>query len=274
MYVSDQLKSKVDALRWYHTIDLGGGVVTGGVDNTPLRLARLDFPASLAGRSVLDIGAWDGFFSFEAERRGAARVVATDHYAWHGPGWGTGNGKAGFELARNALGSRVQDVDIDVMELAPERIGTFDVVLFLGVLYHLRHPLLALERVASVTSNLLILETVVDMVGFRRPAVAFYPDRDLSGDPTNWWGPNVPAVNGMLRSVGFERVRTVTSPPSVPFRAARAVAHSLRRRNRLVAAFRQDRAAFHAWKRADGQEGQEGQDGPVGQTVTCKTGRS
>jgi tRNA (mo5U34)-methyltransferase len=249
MYVSDPLKSKVEALRWYHTIDLGRGIVTNGIDNTPLRLARLDLPLSFAGRSVLDIGAWDGFFSFEAERRGASRVVATDYYAWRGLGWGTGNGKAGFELARRTLESRVEDVDIDVMELTPERIGTFDVVLFLGVLYHVRHPLLALERVASVTSDLLILETVIDMVGFRRPVVAFYPDRELGGDPTNWWGPNVPAVHAMLRSVGFERVRTVTSPPSAPFRAARALAHSFQRRNRLATAFRQDRAAFHAWKR-------------------------
>jgi len=175
--------------------------------------------------------------------------VATDYYAWRGLGWGTANGKAGFELARQTLESRVEDVDVDVMELTPERIGTFDVVLFLGVLYHVRHPLLALERVASVTSDLLILETVIDMVGFRRPVVAFYPDRELGGDPTNWWGPNVPAVHAMLRSVGFERVRTVTSPPSAPFRAARALAHSFQRRNRLVTAFRQDRAAFHAWKR-------------------------
>src|SRR5204863_4127146 len=114
----------VDAVRWYHTIDLGEGVVTNGVDNTPQRLARLDFPVSLAGRSVLDVGAWDGFFAFEAERRGASRVVATDSYAWHGLGWGTKNGKAGFELAREALDSRVEDLAIDVMDLSPERVGT------------------------------------------------------------------------------------------------------------------------------------------------------
>ena len=97
------------------------------------------------------------------------------------------------------------------MDLSPERVGTFDVVLFLGVLYHLPHPLLALERVASVTRDLLILETVVDMVGISRPAMAYYPDRDLNRDPTNWWGPNVPAVHALLRSVGFTQSRTVTT---------------------------------------------------------------
>jgi tRNA (mo5U34)-methyltransferase len=242
------LQSKADALRWYHTIDLGQGVVTRGVDNSPERLARLRLPSDFSDRSVLDIGAWDGFFSFEAERRHAARVVATDHYAWHGTGWGTGQGKAGFQLARTALNSRVEDVDVDVMDLAPERVGAFDVVLFLGVLYHLPNPLLALEHVASVTSELLIVETVVDMVGLRRPAAAFYPDRELNNDPTNWWGPNQAAVVGMLRRVGFTRVEVITPVRSAGFRAARALKHWLTGKNRLGPAFRQDRAVFHAYK--------------------------
>jgi len=246
MPVND-LQSRAAALRWFHTIDLGGGVVTNGIVDTAYRLARLDLPASLEGLTVLDIGAWDGFFSFECERRGAARVVAADYYSWHGPGWGT---KAAFQLAREALGSAVEDVDIDVMDLSPERLGTFDVVLFLGVLYHLRHPLLALERVSSVTRDQLILETVIDMVGFRRPALAFYPNRELNDDPTNWWGPNVPAVRGMLTSVGFQQVRTTTEVPGALHRAARAVYHRLRRRNTVAAAFRQDRAVFHAAKRS------------------------
>jgi tRNA (mo5U34)-methyltransferase len=243
--VADDLRSQVEQLRWYHTIDLGRGVVTRGADDTPIRLARLDLPASRAGASVLDIGAGDGFLSFEAERRGAARVVAADYYSWHGGGWGS---KAGFELARTALRSKVEDVDIDVMDLSPDRVGTFDVVFFLGVLYHLRHPLLALERIAAVTRKLLILETVVDMVGFRRPAAAFYPGRELNNDPTNWWGPNVPALHAMLRDVGFDEVKTVSGPPSAMYRAARAVSHALRGRNRLDLAFRQDRAVVHAFK--------------------------
>jgi tRNA (mo5U34)-methyltransferase len=244
----DELQQRVNALRWYHTIDLGQGLVTRGIDNTPERLARVRLPESLSGRSVLDIGAWDGFFSFEAERRRAARVVATDYYAWHGVGWDTGEGKAAFRLAREALGSRVEDVDVDVMDLSPERVGTFNVVLFLGVLYHLPNPLLALERVASVTDDLLILETVVDMVGVNRPAAAFYPGRELSGDPTNWWGPNHAAVAGMLHSVGFARVEVITPPRSAGFRAARALFHRLKGKNDLVSAFRQDRAVFHAYK--------------------------
>jgi len=239
------LAAQAAAIRWYHTIDLGDGLITKGIDDSPQRLATLALPSSLAGRSVLDIGAWDGFFSFEAERRGAERVVATDHYSWHGTGWGS---KRGFELARTALGSKVEDVDIDVMSLSPERIGTFDVVFFLGVLYHLRHPLLALERVASVTRSLLIVETVVDMAGIGRPAAAFYPTRELNNDPTNWWAPNVPALEAMLRDVGFDEVTTVTPTPSAPYRAARAVYHRIRGKNAAHLAYRQDRAVVHATK--------------------------
>ncbi len=150
-------------------------------------------------------------------------------------------------MTRTALGSRVEDVDIDVMHLSPERIGRFDVVLFLGVLYHVRHPLLALERVASVTRELLIVETVVDLLGCSRPAMAFYQGTELNNDPTNWWAPNISGVEAMLKSVGFTRVQTMTPIYSAPYRAARAVYHRLQRKNSLRLAFHQDRAVFHAF---------------------------
>jgi tRNA (mo5U34)-methyltransferase len=243
--MSNDLAARVAAHRWYHTIDLGNGIVTKGVDDTPVRLAQAKLPASFAGKTVLDIGAWDGFFSFEAERRGAARVLATDHYSWHGTGWGN---KAGFEMARTALGSRVEDQSIDVMDLSVERVGTFDIVFFLGVLYHLPHPFLALEKIAALTRELLIVETVVDMIGIGRPAMAFYPGRELNNDPTNWWAPNIPAMHGMLTAVGFTHVETMTAMKPAPYRAARALSHAMRGKNTLASAYRQDRAVFHAKK--------------------------
>ena len=99
------LRQRVGKIRWYHRIDLGDGIVTPGVDPSPRKLERLRLPADLGGKTVLDVGAWDGFFSFEAERRGASRVLATDSYAWSGVDWGT---KQGFELARARLGSRAR----------------------------------------------------------------------------------------------------------------------------------------------------------------------
>src|SRR5690606_26765214 len=88
---------------WFHRIDLGGGVVTPGLDDTATKLRQVRLPEDLTGKSVLDVGAWDGFFSFEAERRGASRVVALDGVVWKAPEIG----RRGFDYARRALGSRV-----------------------------------------------------------------------------------------------------------------------------------------------------------------------
>jgi len=189
-------------LPWFHRITLESGVVTPGIvgeDESKIAFARL--PERLEGKTVIDIGAWDGLFSFEAERRGASRVLATDSFAWGGGGWGS---KRSFEFAREALGSVVEDETIDVLDLAPERVGRFDVALFLGVLYHMRHPLLALERVASVCDELMVVTTSLDMLSHERPAAAFYPSGSLGGDVTNWWGFNPAAVVALLSEVGFE----------------------------------------------------------------------
>jgi tRNA (mo5U34)-methyltransferase len=181
--------------------------VTPGSYDTRTLLNRIGMPADLRGMSVLDIGAWDGYMSFEAERRGASHVLATDSYVWQNNIMKNASGKAGFDFARTALESKVEDKEIDVMDLAPERVGTFDLVLFLGVLYHLRHPLLALERVRSVTRKFVIMETHIDLAQIQRPAMAFYPGSEANNDPTNWWGPNEACCVEMLKNAGFRNVR-------------------------------------------------------------------
>lgn len=187
-------------IAWWHQIELPDGSVTPGLDRSAEKLAALHLP-DLKGKSVLDVGAFDGYFSFAAERLGASRVVAVDTYVWQRPG-----GKDGFEYARKALGSSVEDREVEVLDISPETVGEFDVVFFLGVLYHMRHPLLSLEKMASVTKERLIMETLVDLTFLRSPAAAFYPWKMLR-DETNWWGPNRAAVVGMLQTVGFEHVK-------------------------------------------------------------------
>ncbi|HYM13891.1 MAG TPA: DUF1698 domain-containing protein, partial [Bryobacterales bacterium] len=206
-----ELEKAVAAIRWAHRIDLGSGIVTPGLWDTPRIVERLRLPADLSGQTVLDVGCWDGFYSFEAERRGAQRILATDSFTWQGKSWGT---RQGFELARRALHSRVEDCEIDVLELAPETVGVFDVVLFLGVLYHMKHPMLALERAASVTGRLLIVETVIDLLYVPGRALAFYPGAELDRDDSNWFGPTPAAVEAMLRSAGFARVERVWPSPA------------------------------------------------------------
>jgi tRNA (mo5U34)-methyltransferase len=242
----ESLKQAVAKIKWHHRIDLGNGIVTPGYDDSPRKLKRLGFPESFAGKTVLDVGAWDGFFSFEAERRGAKRVLATDSFSWSGSGWGT---KAGFDLARQALNSRVEDQQIDVLELSPAKIGgTYDVVLFLGVLYHMRHPMLALERVAGVTGEQLILETVVDCLHTSRPMIAFYPDAELSNDASNWCGPNPAAVEGMLKTAGFQTVNVVADHRTFFFRLAKAAYCRFKWGYSFRTLLRTDRMVFHAWR--------------------------
>jgi tRNA (mo5U34)-methyltransferase len=225
----EELRARVAELRWFHTIDLGHGIVTPGHDDSPKKLRRVGLPEELHGKTVLDIGAWDGFFSFEAERRGAARVVAVDPACWRPPewgprGWGT---KAGFDLAHRAQGSGVESLDIDLAAISPSTLGQFDVVLFLGVFYHLPDPWPVLERAASVTRGMLIVETHADLLGLRRPAMAYYPGSEVDGDESTYWGPNGALLTSRLRELDFARVE-VCHGESLPFRVAR----SLRRRAR------------------------------------------
>ncbi|MGD9730023.1 MAG: DUF1698 domain-containing protein [Nitrospiraceae bacterium] len=199
---TEALRNEVNSVNWFHRIDLGGGVVTPGPDDTPFKISKLHLPP-LAGKSVIDIGAWDGALSFECERRGAARVLATDWFCWQG------GRKRGFDVAKRALNSRVEEQEIKVENLSRATVGTFDVVLFLGVLYHATDPLGYLRRVRDICSGMVILETHVDALDYGRPALVFYEGNTLNNDASNFFGPNRLACEAMMREVGFRNVRAV-----------------------------------------------------------------
>lgn len=204
-------QEQLNKINWFHRIDLGGGVVTPGFDDTPTKLDQIHLPADLQGKTVLDIGAWDGFFSFEAEKRGAMRVVALDGGVWKVPSIG----RAGFEFAKKALKSRVEPVELEVSEISIDRLGQFDLVLFLGVLYHLPDPFGSFLKVASVAARDIIIETHVDFVEAKVPAIAFYPFEECANDATNWCGPNQLAVEGMLRFAGFSKIKSFPLVPVI-----------------------------------------------------------
>jgi tRNA (mo5U34)-methyltransferase len=220
---AEETEREVAKVRWFQQIDLGNGIVTPGAEHSPGKLEIIGLPDNLENWSVLDVGAWDGFFSFAAEQRGAKHVLATDYFCWGGGGWGT---KAGFDLAHTILGSEVQSKRIDVLHHSPDTVGVFDLVLFLSVLYHMRHPLLALEKLASVTRKLLILETHVDMLTFPKPAMAFYPADELCNDASNWCGPNPSMLEAMLKTVGFQNVVTYCGPINLDTPSPRIVMHA------------------------------------------------
>ncbi|PSH63742.1 methyltransferase type 11 [Phyllobacterium brassicacearum] len=207
----EELQRRVNSLPWHHQIDFGNGVLAPG--NTPIEVlqaqAAIYFDRIVHGKTFLDIGAWDGFNSFEAFNRGASRVLATDHFAWSDQCWGK---REAFELARAHLAPAVEVLDIDLPELSSESVGAFDVVLFAGVFYHLRHPFAVLEQVSTLAKEWLIVETHLDALDYGRPAMVFYPTNELANDHTNWWGPNPTCVIAMLKDVGFTTVEFIVHP--------------------------------------------------------------
>ena len=233
------LQAQADAVHWYHTIDLGNGVVTKG--DSAQEEGSTILP-DVAGRSVLDIGAWDGKYSFLAEKAGASRVVALDHYAWgvdfaaRGAYWAeciqNGTlpdqsrderdfwqpelpGRRGFELAAAALGSKVEPLVADFQTVDLDEVGRFDVVLYLGVLYHMREPLTCLERVRAVTKEVAVIETeALHLQGHDgETLLQFHAGSSLRTDFGNWYVPTIEALHNLCHAAGFARVETIVGPP-------------------------------------------------------------
>jgi tRNA (mo5U34)-methyltransferase len=199
----DEIQAEIDQRTWFHCFDLGHGVKTAGCDPTLRKLKALHLPQNLAGKTVIDVGAYDGFFSFECERRGAAQVVACDHCVWNAPG---SDARRNIEYVKRLLNSQIEILELPVEEISPTTAGMYDVVLFLGVLYHAPDPIGYLKNIHSITKELLVLETLVDVLHLAQPAAAFYPKDSLNQDDSNHWGPNRFAVEAMLEKVGFSRV--------------------------------------------------------------------
>jgi tRNA (mo5U34)-methyltransferase len=215
--MSNAILARVAALQWFHSIDLGGGIVTHGLASIGQLTAQANvyFQGDTAkGASVLDIGCWDGFNALEAVRRGASRVVALDHSVWHHHPWAS---RQTVELVREVAAPALEIVDLDLHAITPATMGRFDVVLFCGVLYHLRDMLAGLTAAASVADRMLIVETHMDAADLARPAAVFYPGAELNGDASNWWGPNQLCVEAMLSVLGFPKVE-YTPHPTVPSR--------------------------------------------------------
>ena len=216
----EELRLRVNQIRWFHKYELLPGVITPGSSDMIERGPYFQIPADLTGKRVLDIGCADGYFTFLAESRGAS-VVSID--AWP---------RQGYFLAHDVLNSKADFRHMNVYDVHPDTLGMFDIVFFLGVYYHLKNPILALERIAGVTREYAIIESEImpphapDRAGLRKrlaqaiwidrldvcedTAVSrFYEEDRLGGDPTNWWVPNVPCLMQTIRSAGFPCVELV-----------------------------------------------------------------
>jgi tRNA (mo5U34)-methyltransferase len=215
--VTAAARAAVDDVRlWYHTMELAPGVVTPGwFDLRPI-IADLPWP-DVAGRRCLDVGTYDGHLAFELERRGAAEVVAldiSDHASWDWPlrvrrggidGLGelAGEKGAGFHAARSVLGSAVERIELSVYDLAPERVGSFDVVVCGDLLLHLRDPVRAIEAIHSVCSGSFMSAEQVLERGVRGGGDALAQLEGIS-ELCQWWVPTRAGHHRMLQAGGFD----------------------------------------------------------------------
>ena len=241
-----ELQTYADSLGgWSHEILLPG--VNTGLNCSKDRAfmerewATMALP-DLRDKSVIDVGGADGGYAFMAEEFGAARVACLDYYIWSldRPGvsryhyeyanrgeapplahhltewWHPAElpGKRNFNLAHALLSSRVEAMPRDFMHCDLEEVGRWDIVLFLGLLYHLDDPVGALRRLYAITREQAIIETeAVAIPGCEQPLWQLYPNAELNHDWTNWWAPNVAGLLAGLGAAGFSNSEILQGPP-------------------------------------------------------------
>jgi tRNA (mo5U34)-methyltransferase len=250
-----QLRDHLGRMSWYHSIDFGAGIVSPGMK--PLEVIEREWRlfkfGDLSGRSFLDVGGVDGAYAFLAEQAGASPAAVLDHYLWSVDPDAYGRlyrrsvdagatppaphetelwdparlpGRWRFDTARQLLGSQVKGVAADFMQCDLAEVGAWDIVLFLGVLYHMEDPVRALRRLFAVTRQQAIIETeAVVISGHSEPLWRFFPHGELNHDRTNWWAPNLGALLGLVGAVGFTDAQVLSGEPSDAGEPSGAVRH-------------------------------------------------
>lgn len=216
--VFSNLQAEVDSFDyWYHRIELPGGVVTPGW--APWNTDVYGIPERLDGKRVLDVGAWDGYWTFEALRRGATEVLAIDDFSDHLESNVTRTAWDTFDLCRIALGHSDETCkrqELTVYDLSRDQHGLFDVVFFFGTLYHLRYPLLGLDKLATVCGDEIFVETAIldDFSPYngglnkgypgQQMVMEFYPGDQYGDNDSNWWVPTLNCLAKMVAAAGFQ----------------------------------------------------------------------
>ncbi|WP_342129371.1 class I SAM-dependent methyltransferase [Hydrogenophaga sp. OTU3427] len=186
---------------WHHTFEILPGLVTPGSYDPRFLLDALGLPADLSGQRVLDIGPSDGFFSLAAQRRGAS-VVAVDYRSKEAHGFGA---------MEKITGATFDYHCANVYDLSAATLGTFDHVLFLGVLYHLPDMMKALAIVRSLCHGTMYLESHAANDLPSEHALARYHRHDaLAGDITNFWSPNAACIRDMAGDCAFDLITDKT----------------------------------------------------------------
>ena len=178
---------------WFHQIELGDGIKTPGSQDTAYTAQRVKLPEDLDGRRVLDIGFNDGYFAFECEKRGAF-VDGIDPFP-----------DIGLDV-KEYLDSQVNLEKGDLFTWKKPKGRKYDLVLCMGVVYHVKDIIGAFERLYHYCDDMLILETHVatglDVI--KNPIARFYPGSELNDDETNYWGCNCQMIDALIKHAGFK----------------------------------------------------------------------
>ena len=207
---------------WYHAIDLGDGIVTPGPFELTGTLKHYPIPEDMSGMRVLDVGASNGFYSFEFERRGAEEVIALDLASWVDHDWGPRKRaeyaryseaerlafdeqqmRGGFEVAAKALGSqRVKKVELPIYAISPERLGMFDLVFSGAMLMHVRDPILGITRFRSVCKDdgATVISISTSLEDTDDPLARFMGE----WDQCNFWQMNPACLRRVLEFADFQ----------------------------------------------------------------------
>jgi tRNA (mo5U34)-methyltransferase len=220
---ADEIRRRIGEFEWYHRIDFGGGIVTQGTYDLEPILENYGIPESLAGKTVLDVGPGHGYFAFEFERRGAAKVVTAELPSWtdHDASpsqkalfasmreQGEAYHQGAFGFAIQAKGSRLERRFCNVYDLTPERIGTFDLVFCASVLLHLTDPLRALYGLRRVCRDQAIICTGIDthLLATAQSSARFIGTRDGHA----FWLPTMTCLEQMVLAAGFGRCERVST---------------------------------------------------------------
>jgi tRNA (mo5U34)-methyltransferase len=218
----EELLERINSIPfWYHKIELPHGVVTPGW--APIDPSAYGIPDDLSGKRVLDIGAWDGYWTFEALKRGAKEVIAIDDFSDYLGSLNQSDRKAWetFDLCRSALGYSedvCKRIEMSVYDISEGNLGIFDTVFFFGTVYHLRHPLLALDKISAVCTRDVYVESAIldDFSPYRgglghgypgrQMIMEFYPGKQYGNNETNWWAPTLFCLMSMVYAAGFINV--------------------------------------------------------------------
>jgi tRNA (mo5U34)-methyltransferase len=236
--VARDIAERVGGIGWYHTIDLGHGVVTPGFIDNRVSVPLFGLPRDLTGKRCLDVGTYDGFWAFEMERRGASEVVGIDvdspmdhdiprlarlkalrergeRDESHRKVWNDQQSSIGieypgqgFRIAKEILGSRARREVVNVYDLSPERLGMFDVVLISQLLLRLRDPQTVIENMFSVARECAIVAEPYDpdLEALNRPVSEFTGTTDMG----IWWRHSIKSMRKMMEIAGFHPVEEVS----------------------------------------------------------------